>query len=74
MDPRRLLPSVWKLWLMNQPFRLLGAAHKGFGPGFKNALLYTLASYKARFFDRDRMKWRILQLIRHLGSFGLWRR
>jgi hypothetical protein len=64
----RLVLSVWMAWLMNQPFRLLGAAHKGFGPGFKAALYYTLARQKARFWDTDRMKWRLLQWRHRVSS------
>lgn len=59
---RRLVVPVWKSWLMNQPFRVFGVAHRGFGPGAGNALEYVLRLAWHRLYERERLKWWIVRL------------
>lgn len=61
--PKRLVLPVWKLWLMNQPFRVLQASANGFGPGFRNLLRALRKSIELRLIDPDRLRWRSAQIL-----------
>lgn len=70
MRRKRLVLSPWKLWLMNQPFRILHAAARGFGPGAGNALRASLHALQDWMVDPDRLRWwlaRALNLRRGHG-------
>lgn len=57
MRHKRLVLSPFRLWLMNQPFRVLGAAARGFGPGSGNVLRTWTWVLRDTLLDSDRMRW-----------------
>ncbi|WP_123785255.1 hypothetical protein [Pseudazoarcus pumilus] len=63
MRRRRLVLAPSRLWLMNQPFRVLGAAARGFGPGSGNVLRVWGGALRDTLVDPDRLRWWLVRAL-----------